>query len=145
MAEFVQCPQCGLKHTRREDGLCPRCKNASASAPAPAAAPIVEPLKAGEPEKPGVATAGSRAAGILLLANAALLLASFVIAPGQGGFAAGPHGVILDSVARDFIPTRCARRSRKPRARFSLPCHSRPQHVILKHVTKMRRDRSATG
>ena len=26
MADWINCPGCGLKHSRRPDGLCPRCK-----------------------------------------------------------------------------------------------------------------------
>jgi hypothetical protein len=30
MADWVQCPSCGLKHAARPDGLCPRCQQPTA-------------------------------------------------------------------------------------------------------------------
>src|SRR4051812_38314607 len=103
MPDFVQCPQCGLKHSPRDDGLCPRCQNAAAAAspadrgaeaPAPART-IVEPLRIGEPDAPGLVTAGARAAGAILLLNAAVNVASVAIVPGDGGF--NPvHGIVAD-------------------------------------------------
>src|SRR5215813_6276018 len=105
MAPFVQCPQCGLKHSQRDDGLCPRCQNAVAAGPAGEAAPpppapsspVVQQLQVNEPEAPGIATAGSRAAGVVLLLNATMNAASVALMPGEGGTAINPlHGIIAD-------------------------------------------------
>ena len=36
MADWINCPGCGLKHSRRPDGMCPRCKQAvDGTAPMP--------------------------------------------------------------------------------------------------------------
>src|SRR3954468_8895880 len=105
MPDFVQCPQCGLKHSPRDDGLCPRCQNAAAAAAspaeggaeasAPAARTIVEPLRIREPDAPGFVTAGARAAGAILLLNAVVNVASVAVVPGDGGF--NPlHGIVAD-------------------------------------------------
>src|SRR5438270_365978 len=34
MPDFVTCGRCGLRHTLRPDGICPKCKNAIGAAPA---------------------------------------------------------------------------------------------------------------
>ena len=40
MADWINCPGCGLKHSRRPDGMCPRCKQAvDGTAPMPADVP----------------------------------------------------------------------------------------------------------
>src|SRR6266850_128380 len=104
MADFVQCPQCALKHSRRDDGLCPRCHNAvpahgaaEVAAPAPApSAPVVEQLRVRETEAPGVVTAGTRAAGILLLVNATMNVASVALMPGDVGAINPLHGIVAD-------------------------------------------------
>jgi hypothetical protein len=104
MADFVQCPQCALKHSRRDDGLCPRCQNAVpaegatvAAAPAPAAsAPIVEQLRVRETEAPGIVTSGTRAAGIVLLLNATMNVASVALMPGDVGAINPLHGIVAD-------------------------------------------------
>src|SRR5712671_1229818 len=106
MADFVQCPQCALKHSRRDDGLCPRCQNAVpaegatvAAAPAPAAsAPIVEQLRVRETEAPGIVTSGTRAAGIVLLLNATMNVASVALMPGDVGAINPLHGMVADLV-----------------------------------------------
>jgi hypothetical protein len=36
MADWINCPGCGLKHSRRPDGLCPKCKQSVDAAAAPA-------------------------------------------------------------------------------------------------------------
>jgi energy-converting hydrogenase Eha subunit E len=44
MPEWTVCPHCQLKHTRRPDGACPRCKQAvDGAAAAPDAAAVAEP------------------------------------------------------------------------------------------------------
>src|SRR3954462_10814681 len=105
MPDFVQCPQCGLKHSPRDDGRCPRCQNAAAAAAspaeggaeasAPAARTIVEPLRIGEPDEPGLVTAGARPAGAILLLNAAVNVFSVGIGPRQGGLTP-LHGIVAD-------------------------------------------------
>jgi hypothetical protein len=44
MSEFTRCPHCGFTHTRRPDGLCPRCSGALGDSPpvVVAAAPAVK-------------------------------------------------------------------------------------------------------
>jgi hypothetical protein len=105
--DFVQCPQCSLKHSPRDDGLCPRCQNAvvagagpaveppaAALAPAPASS-VVEQLRLREAGEPGVVTAGSRAAGLVLLVNALVSVASVAMLPADGGL--NPvHGIVAD-------------------------------------------------
>ncbi len=49
MADWINCPGCGLKHTRRSDGACPRCKQPVDGGPAMAAeAPMDGPAEAEE-------------------------------------------------------------------------------------------------
>jgi hypothetical protein len=95
MREMIACPQCGLRHTPRENGLCPKCSNAisgvqpiaAAAAPAVAAATV-------EPEM----TAGRRAAGILLLLNAAVNLASMALLPHESGGLSPVHAIVIDAI-----------------------------------------------
>jgi len=47
MPEFIACPSCALRHTRRPDGLCPRCKTAIDGAEGPIEA--AQPLAAAAP------------------------------------------------------------------------------------------------
>jgi hypothetical protein len=105
MPDFVHCPQCGLKHSRRDDGLCPRCQNAVAvdalpaveqgGATAPERTPVIQQLQVREPDAPGVVTAGSRAAGIVLLLNAAVNVASVALVSADAGV--NPvHGIVAD-------------------------------------------------
>lgn len=90
MSEYALCPACRLQHTRRADGLCPRCKARMDRAPAPAgSAPL--PM-------------GARIAGGLLLANAlaivletALGVASSGI-PGHPPIAAAVHDLVIGAM-----------------------------------------------
>src|SRR4051812_3345350 len=110
MAEFAQCPQCGLKHSRRDDGLCPRCQNAveSDAATGPASSALVEQVDVHEPETPPLATFGSRAAGLLLIVNAVLVLALAAVTPSATPFF-GVHSVIVDLVVGGGLLTGRAR------------------------------------
>lgn len=57
MPEWTVCPQCQLKHTRRADGLCPRCHTSVGEASAsPDPAPAVVPRPASRPAAPRPAT-----------------------------------------------------------------------------------------
>jgi len=95
MPEMIACPQCGLRHTARENGLCPKCSNAiSGVQPVAAAAAPAVPAAAVEPEM----TAGSRAAGVLLLLNAAVNLASMALLPHESGGLSPLHGLVIDAV-----------------------------------------------
>jgi hypothetical protein len=55
MADWIACPGCGLKHSARPDGTCPRCR-LQVGAPAPAAPPAAAPAQA--PLPPQVAMLG---------------------------------------------------------------------------------------
>jgi hypothetical protein len=52
MADWINCPGCGLKHSRRPDGICPRCKQ-PLDAAAPAEAIPAEPATAPPVYTPG--------------------------------------------------------------------------------------------
>lgn len=71
MPEFIACPSCALRHTRRPDGLCPRCKAptnveasqgaaealaAAAAAPSPISDVVSRPMP---PPMPSLSTATS--------------------------------------------------------------------------------------
>jgi hypothetical protein len=65
MADWINCPGCGLKHSRRPDGTCPRCKQsvdgpaaAMAAAAAPAAAVPARPMPDLAAPRPAVTMAG---------------------------------------------------------------------------------------
>jgi hypothetical protein len=49
MPEFITCSACGLRHSLRADGICPRCKRIVGNVPIEAAAPggIYTPVVAG--------------------------------------------------------------------------------------------------
>jgi len=53
MADWMVCPGCQLRHTRRPDGLCPRCKQSvdsgEAALAATASAPVAGPVREGHP------------------------------------------------------------------------------------------------
>ncbi len=49
-----------------------------------------------EPEQPGIVASGSRAAGVLLLLNASMNVASVALMPGEGGAINPVHGIIAD-------------------------------------------------
>jgi hypothetical protein len=54
MADWMACPGCQLRHTRRPDGLCPRCKQPvdAAAAPTTEAAPIPMTAPSSPPARP---------------------------------------------------------------------------------------------
>ena len=54
MGEWTTCPFCQLKHSRRADGVCPRCKQSFAAGSA--GPPAVEPMAAPGPARRVVAT-----------------------------------------------------------------------------------------
>jgi hypothetical protein len=109
MPEWVTCPSCGLKHTARPDGACPRCHQAIAAEPGPPETPVTEaapgqtmyvehPLQMTE-DQPAVPSS-AKAAGLVLIANGLLqLVATLVTGVGQGPVAFGG----LFSVAIDFV------------------------------------------
>jgi hypothetical protein len=50
MSEWASCPHCGLKHSLRVDGLCPRCRQAvGGAAPPPLPEQALEQMPAGAP------------------------------------------------------------------------------------------------
>jgi hypothetical protein len=93
MPDWVTCPGCGLKHSARPDGVCPRCKNpvdGGADAPATGGAPDVydgpppEQLRARASYQAAAPTAGATsttkillgiaAAGLVLLIGGAIMV-----------------------------------------------------------------------
>jgi hypothetical protein len=118
MPEWVTCPGCGLKHTARSDGACPRCRQpiVDSSTPAPLAAPApptdesaqqapsapqvyAEPPLTMTYDEPAVPSA-ARAAGLVLIGNGLLhLVATLVMGVSQGPMAFGG----LVSVVIDFV------------------------------------------
>jgi hypothetical protein len=123
MAEWVVCPYCQLKHTRRPDGSCPRCKQAiDAGGDMPVAQPAAEGSDGAMPDvydgralsptspRPGHAAAGgggmdtdtsdvplgARIAGGILIVNGLLRVAETAVASSDGGFAAGPVSMVID-------------------------------------------------
>ncbi len=132
MPEWSVCPHCSLKHSRRPDGLCPRCREPVAgSGPAPAAseAPPVEggalpnvydgrPLGSStlfRPAKPadhGELSLGARIGGAILVANGlALLIESGLnVTMGQGGdaptvFRPSPVAMLIDLALGGWLVT----------------------------------------
>jgi len=108
MPEWVTCPSCGLKHTARPDGACPRCHQPIGAA-SPAAMPEADaapaPVIYGEQplsmtyDEPAVPSA-AKAAGLVLIANGLLALVSTVVM----GFSQGPMAAGgLVSVVIDFF------------------------------------------
>jgi len=77
MADWMACPGCQLRHTRRPDGLCPRCKQPVDSADAPPMAaepnppPEPPPREGRAPRAPYAAPASPSAARLGNLAQAA--------------------------------------------------------------------------
>ena len=76
MADWMACPGCQLRHTRRPDGLCPRCKQPvdaaagptteatpipATAAPSPPARPERAPVAFGAPTSPSAARLGNLA------------------------------------------------------------------------------------
>lgn len=73
-AEPAYCPSCGLRHTRRQDWLCPRCG-------LPVESGVGPPRKERAPaEAPGF-PAGTRVAGAILLVSAGALATGWVRSP----------------------------------------------------------------
>jgi hypothetical protein len=111
MPDWINCPQCGLKHRRRDDGLCPKCLNAVGEPAEPLSSETGSPLAgepAGEasdglklaPERRDGVTLGSRLAGAVLLVNAALSIAEIAVMAGRSG-ERGPNpvtGLVVDVI-----------------------------------------------
>lgn len=73
-AEPAYCPSCGLRHTRRQDWLCPRCG-------LPAESGVGPPRKERAPaEAPGFPV-GTRVAGAILMVSSAALAIAWVRSP----------------------------------------------------------------
>ncbi len=60
MGQWVNCPQCGLKHSLRPDGCCPRCHTLVGEAPSTTPAVPHAPLAASPPPLPVAAARGQR-------------------------------------------------------------------------------------
>lgn len=110
MAEWIVCPQCNLRHSRRPDGTCPRCKSATepGTPDAPQTASAAPTTRTGLPDiydgsippramptASGYASGeddigpGARIAGGILLLNGIALLAEKALLP-KSGFGLGP-------------------------------------------------------
>ncbi len=104
MAEWTSCPHCQLKHTRRPDGCCPRCRQAvdadSAAPPiesfSPVSAPMAAEPDASPPAEPGRLTAAARLAGAVLIVNAGFILLEKLLVPSGGGFEIGLPTILID-------------------------------------------------
>src|SRR5262245_21732511 len=92
MSDWIECPSCFLKHSRRPDGICPRCKSPLDVFPGQELAPAVSsdfglppppaPILSTLPWEPPA----TRIAGAGFLANGVLaLLGRFVGGAGMGG------------------------------------------------------------
>lgn len=109
MPEWVTCSACGLKHTARPDGACPRCRqsigNVAAAMPA-AAAPheAVEPPLTMISDEPAVPSS-AKAAGMVLIANGLLqLLATILMGMGASPLAfGGLLSVVIDFVVGGYL------------------------------------------
>jgi hypothetical protein len=87
MPDWITCPQCGLKHSKRDDGLCPKCMNAVGVGVPAKPLPGETAAEAGDgvrlaPEQRDDVTLGSRLAGGVLLVNAALLVIEMAVTAG---------------------------------------------------------------
>lgn len=115
MPDWTICPHCSLKHSRRADGTCPRCKQpvaGAASLQAEAPLPQVYDGRAvpGSRFEREVAAArsdtggselptGARIAGGILLLNAIALLAERILMPSEAkGLASNPVSMGLDLI-----------------------------------------------
>lgn len=122
MAEWIVCSACGLKHTARADGICPRCKSAQGAGaleipppplafagaaapppPSPATGPIALPAMDGREPFP----LGARIAGWVLYGNVLLTIVAMVATKSspvdpKGGFG-GPLPLIIDLVVATFL------------------------------------------
>lgn len=96
MAQWISCPQCGLKHGGRDDGLCPRCMNAVGSAPAPAST-AVDAAPAQSPAS-DLVTTGSRIAGAVLIVNGVFVALEALIAKQMNGTASPGAGIVVDFI-----------------------------------------------
>src|SRR5262249_17034900 len=111
MAEWVVCPSCLLKHSRRPDGKCPKCRTsldamtAPAEATPPPAAPAAPPegalppppvfkLTSGVMEDDDVPL-GARIGAVLMIVNALLFVAERVLV-GQSRHPSSVVSTIID-------------------------------------------------
>lgn len=90
---MIACPQCGLRHTPRDNGLCPKCLTAISG---------FQPMQAAAPAQPAPAAAGiptgARAAGVVLLLNALVNILSMAVLPRDSGALNPLHGLLVDVV-----------------------------------------------
>jgi hypothetical protein len=71
MADWMACPGCQLRHTRRPDGLCPRCKQPVDAAGAETAAPPPVPVAGPPAALPSLARATAASPSAARLGNLA--------------------------------------------------------------------------
>src|ERR1700682_3891471 len=103
MPDWITCPQCGLKHSKRDDGLCPKCMNAVGAPDKTLSGEAAAEAGNGPrlaPEQRDDITLGSRIAGGVLLVNAALAGVEMAVMAGRPG-EHGPNsvtGLVFDIV-----------------------------------------------
>lgn len=129
MAEWTVCPHCHLKHTRRPDGACPRCKHPAdggeTSAPAPAASQFrgtampdvydgrpTTPMgraaatssdSGGAPPSDAEVSTGARIAGAVMLVNGLLvIIEKLMMGSGSDATGGGMAGGVV-SIVLDFL------------------------------------------
>lgn len=108
MPDWVVCPGCGLRHTSRPDGRCPRCtaetEGDAAASEVPVRAPAPERATPAQPLAQTVSDAsdesapfGARLAGGVLVLNALALLAESTLGVGDqpAGLGASPVRVLV--------------------------------------------------
>jgi hypothetical protein len=95
MPDWITCPQCGLKHGKRDDGLCPKCMNAVGAPDKPLSGETAAEAGSGlrpAPEQHVNVMLGSRLAGGVLLVNVALVMVEMAVITGRPG-ERGPNSV----------------------------------------------------
>lgn len=102
MADWIVCPGCLLKHTRRSDGHCPRCgRSIDGTAPVdstpnvPATPSAIPPPKLLPPET-GDVPLGARIAAIVMIANALAVFAERLVMPAPSGITGSPVSGVID-------------------------------------------------
>ncbi len=117
MADWITCSSCGLKHSARPDGICPRCQAPAGGAfvppvyagpDAPGAPPLpVPPPYAVAPATPSGFPLGARLAGWVLYANAVVAIVGMIRAgaspaePGSGFGGVVP--LLIDVLVGTFL------------------------------------------
>lgn len=126
MPEWTVCPHCSLKHSRRPDGICPRCREAVGGAepePGPPGGGLPQVydgrplggstlLGSASPRARGEISLGARIAGGIMVANGLALLIESGLnvtlnegGPASSSFRPSPIGMLLDLAIGGWLLT----------------------------------------